>query len=119
DPEQTIGLCLPPVDIGTDEQSWPYEQLYTKVLQGDVLAFFQWFFDRGAHLVVMPIARIYLQRPVFLPRGITFLPPGGFDLATLNPMTTRDDDVEFAEVWADNDQVAVAELCSEASNVTA
>lgn len=101
---------IPMIDgmyLGEHHDNWPYEEVCELLMQGDVLRGFQWFLERGANLALMPIARVYVDRPVVFPSGITFYPPGVADIEALNLIPNRDD------------TTSLAERCSAASGITA
>ena len=84
--------------VERSKNSWTYEAHYEPQMEGDLLAAFERFLHDGANLVVMPIARLHLDRPIRLPGAITFYPPGAADLDQLNLIPNRDDTNSLAEL---------------------
>jgi len=105
----------PPETIVTPEDTvrrtnlrdeWPFGRFSEVARVPDVLAVFEWFLDRGAHLALMPIARVYLDRSVAFPDAKIFYPSGAIDLDRLNLVPNR----------LNTD--SLAERCSAASGIT-
>ena len=83
--------------VGTEEEWWPYEEIYEELMQGDVLHGFRWFFDRGANLAILPITRMFVERPTFFPAAVAIYPPGTIDLGSLRVIPNREDSGSLAE----------------------
>lgn len=62
---------------------WPYNQVYNSLTKGELLPTYQWYFDIGLSLCVMPIDRLILNRVTTFPTGIVFYPKGHLDLDQL------------------------------------
>ncbi len=60
------------------DQEFPYGEIYESLIAGDLIRSYSWFLDRNnteANLVVMPIARMYVDRTIVLPGLVTIYPP--------------------------------------------
>lgn len=96
-PSSDGAISIESVGAEVNGDTWPYEDVYDAHMEGDLLTSFQWFFQRGANLVLMPISRIYVDRPVVFPGGITFYPAGTIDLEGLTLIPNREDSTSLAE----------------------
>ena len=83
-----------------NHDNWPYEKVYGSLIKGDVLSGFQLFLDNGANLVIMPIARVNVDRVFVFPGAITFYPEGVADIDTLNLTPNRLDTTSLSEICA-------------------
>jgi hypothetical protein len=84
-------------NVEHEEDRWNYEEVYASLMEGDVLPSFRFFLSRGAKLVIMPIARLHVDRTVVFPGAITFYPPGVADLESLNIIQNRRNTTSLAE----------------------
>lgn len=82
-----------PVERG----SWPYEEVYDAVMDGDVIGALRWFTDAGAIIVMFPMARLHVDRPVVYPGPFLFYPPGTVNLDILNLAPNRGETTSLAE----------------------
>ena len=80
-----------------DRYDWPFENAYEKLATGNILEGFAWFLARGFKLAVLPISRLHVNCPAFLPGGISFYPPGMIPLNDLSVTSDREDSDSPAE----------------------
>jgi hypothetical protein len=74
-----------PLNIAPDSSDgWPYERVYHAIFQGDLKTVYQWYFDRGNLLAVMPCSRLQVRRIRTFPGGYLFFPVGFLDLQQWN-----------------------------------
>lgn len=94
--------------VGPFELTWPFheEKYYARFWQGDLATAYEWFFDSGWHLALLPITRVTALRPVFFPNGGAIYPVSGVRLDDLHPVHNS----------ADSD--SHPERCSAASGLT-
>jgi hypothetical protein len=85
----------PGLDDARDD--WPDEAINDSIMDGDLLPAFQQFLDAGAHLAVLPVARLHVESPVAFPGGIAFYPPGEVDFDQMNVVPNRSDTTSLAE----------------------
>lgn len=62
---------------------WPYKDVYDAIFAGDLKTVYQWYFERGNLLAVMPCSRMEVSRVRTFPRGYLFFPAGFLDLGQL------------------------------------
>lgn len=79
------------------DDGWPYDQIYEHMCAGDLLATYQWYFDQGKKLAVMPIGGLDVRRIVTFPRGYVFFPKGFLDLNQLNIVPNTDESEQVAD----------------------
>ncbi len=72
-------LTLAPESV----DGWPYEDVYDAIFEGDLKTVYQWYFDRGNLLAVMPCSRLQVSRIRTFPKGFLFFPAGFLDLQQL------------------------------------
>lgn len=72
-------LTLAPESV----DGWPYEEVYDAIFEGDLKTVYQWYFDRGNLLAVMPCSRLQVSRIRTFPKGYLFFPAGFLDLQQL------------------------------------
>ena len=65
------------------DSDWPYRDIYPSLMAGDLLKTYQWFFERGQSLCVMPIDRLIVGRVTTFPSGIVIYPKGFLNLGQL------------------------------------
>src|SRR5262245_52680445 len=71
-----IAVGPPYNDLGhePDQSFWPYEEVYERLVLGNLVDSYRWFFDHGWHLTVLPLTRVRIVNPVFFPTGGAIFP---------------------------------------------
>jgi len=86
------------ISLGDDERyTWPYEDAYENLVEGNILEAFAWYFERGYKLAVLPISRLHVNRPAFFPCRISFYPPRVIEFKDLCVVPNRGDAESAAE----------------------
>jgi hypothetical protein len=68
----------------TDNSNWPYAVSPQLLMDGDLKTAFENYLKKGCQLVVLPIARLWVDSEIIFPGPIVFLPAGTADLGQLN-----------------------------------